>query len=267
MDRKSWRPCAACKRAHTTSLPTALPTAPPPTRIAMRAILCGTILCGALLAASVSQAVEVYAQLDGIEGGSVLAGREGWIEVFALDHEVVLALDPTSGLAIGKRTHKPLTLLKRIDKATPKLYENLILGRLVPSAQIDLVRADPSSGKSDTYFTYTLENVQVVSVKAIMPTSIDPAYANYGAMEEVRLVYRGIRWTDPINGVTAEDQIGMTTTMAPADPVAPAVADATSEVAPATVAAAPPQTPADPAPPTAAPLAKTDADAKAGEQG
>jgi type VI protein secretion system component Hcp len=39
------------------------------------------------------------------------------------DHaSIVSPRDPASGLSSGKRTHGPLKVLKRIDKATPLLY-------------------------------------------------------------------------------------------------------------------------------------------------
>ena len=52
-------------------------------------------------------------------------GREGSIAVIACHHSVVGPRDPQSGLPTGQRMHKPFTIVKVTDKATPVLYRVL----------------------------------------------------------------------------------------------------------------------------------------------
>ena len=75
-------------------------------------------------------ALSAYLSLTGthfgpIEGSVTAEGREGTIEVFAMSHKIVSPRDPTSGRPTGKRLHKPYTITKPIDRASPLLHSVL----------------------------------------------------------------------------------------------------------------------------------------------
>jgi len=75
-------------------------------------------------------ALNAYMRLTGdtqgeIKGSVTQAGREDSIMVIAYNHEVESARNASTGLATGKRQHKPLTVTKEIDKSTPLLMTAL----------------------------------------------------------------------------------------------------------------------------------------------
>ena len=75
-------------------------------------------------------ALNAYLSLTGqqqgqIKGSVTQKGREGKIMVIAAEHEVLSPRDPASGLALGKRQHKPFVITKEIDVSSPRLYSAL----------------------------------------------------------------------------------------------------------------------------------------------
>lgn len=60
-----------------------------------------------------------------IQGSVTQKGRQGSIAVIAYHHSIVSPRDPQSGLPTGQRMHKPFTVVKTTDKATPPLYTAL----------------------------------------------------------------------------------------------------------------------------------------------
>ena len=70
--------------------------------------------------------------------GQFQDGSSTSIDFSAFTEGVVSPRDPASGLPTGKRSHKPLTITKQIDAASPLLYnacvtnENLTAGRDQP---------------------------------------------------------------------------------------------------------------------------------------
>ena len=53
-----------------------------------------------------------------IKGSVDVQGREGSIEVVALDHDVYIPTDNNTGKLTGTRTHKPFTFTKEIELIT-----------------------------------------------------------------------------------------------------------------------------------------------------
>jgi type VI protein secretion system component Hcp len=60
-----------------------------------------------------------YIKFDGIEGESRDSEHKGWIDLQSVSMGV--SRDAASGMATGKRQHKPLTITKEIDKSSPML--------------------------------------------------------------------------------------------------------------------------------------------------
>ena len=54
------------------------------------------------------------------------------IEIYGFSHEVIAPRDAASGVATGKRQHKPLTITKEIDASSPLLFNLKKTGRVLP---------------------------------------------------------------------------------------------------------------------------------------
>jgi type VI secretion system secreted protein Hcp len=149
--------------------------------------------------------VEVEAVDQGkIEGSCEMAGREGTILAYAVNHGIHIPRDPQSGLASGKRIHGPFTITKETDKSTPLLYKALCKGEHLSQVLIKWYRISPT-GTEEHYFTHTLENAIIVSIKPYTPIVFLKENEPYRHMEEISFTYEKIMWTWEIDGVAAED--------------------------------------------------------------
>ena len=71
-----------------------------------------------------------------IKGSVTVQGREGSVEVVALDHGVNIPTDANTGKLTGARVHKPLTFTKETDSSTPYLYKAVTSGQTLKSIEI-----------------------------------------------------------------------------------------------------------------------------------
>jgi len=139
-----------------------------------------------------------------IEGSCEMSGREGTILLDAFDHTVRIPRDPQSGLSTGKRVHEAMKVVKVYDKSSPKLYQALCQGEHMKNVTVKWYRIDPS-GQEQHYFTHTLTDAIVVSMRPWMPNCLDPLTESFTHMEEVMFTYKKIRWTWEIDGIESED--------------------------------------------------------------
>jgi type VI secretion system secreted protein Hcp len=114
--------------------------------------------------------------------------------VLAVSHAIVSPRDSASGLPSGKRQHKPFTITKVIDKASPSLMEALIKGEPV---QVELTTHVRAGGRFEPFMTVRLENAFVAS--------INPQGADDRPTEEVAFYYNRIAFQYLMTGTTVED--------------------------------------------------------------
>jgi|GEM_PF-1524852 len=129
-----------------------------------------------------------------IPGGSEKPGRVGTSDVFAVDHELVQPIDPLTGAASSARQHRPLTVLKVIDRASPGLHRALATGQTFREVELDFYQLEPATRVETKYYTITLKNARIVGLKTMVPTTFLPENESYGHMEEVRFAYEMIQW-------------------------------------------------------------------------
>lgn len=139
-----------------------------------------------------------------IEGCCDMQGREGSILVYELQHGVHMPRDPHSGLPTGKRVHGPFTVVKMIDKSSPKLFQALCTGEHMKHVTLKYYRIN-KQGIEEHYFSTTLEDAIVVSYYPSIPTTLMSANDPYGHMESVSFAYKKIKLTWEANGIEAED--------------------------------------------------------------
>lgn len=128
-----------------------------------------------------------------IEGSCEQQGREGTIVILGYEHDVHIPIDPQSGLPTDKRVHGCLTVVKTVDKATPKLYQALCTGERMTNVTVKFYAIDPT-GQEEHCYTIELEEAIIVEVKA-----------SYPCLESVSFTYRRIVWTWEPDGIEAQD--------------------------------------------------------------
>lgn len=133
-------------------------------------IVIGSILLGALAPLAAFAASDMYIKISDIKGESKvvhcpagtcavsgLAAGSYQVQVcdekgvpvsssVALSHSVTSPRDSASGLATGKRMHKPMTITKELDKASPKLYGLIIADQ---GSQVVIQADDHNSSRSN----------------------------------------------------------------------------------------------------------------------
>ncbi len=139
-----------------------------------------------------------------IKGSVKQAGREDSIMVIGYSHEIDSPRDATSGLPTGKRQHKPLIVIKEIDKSTPLLMRALIQNENL--TDVELWFWEPSrSGKENLYYTIVLQNARIVNIQQEMLNNRYPENIRHKEREHISFVYQKIIWTYTDGGITSED--------------------------------------------------------------
>ena len=138
-----------------------------------------------------------------IAGNVTEKGREGTIALFAASYEIVTPYDPQSGHVSGKRQHKPVTIVKVIDQASPKLLQAMATNEVLTSVKIEFWRRTPEA--AGPYFVITLTNALIVDFALGSPDAPERVGFAREEFETVAMTYQKIEWTWAPSGGSAND--------------------------------------------------------------
>jgi len=122
-------------------------------------------------------------------GGGVSAIIESY------NHGVAIPQGGTSSRQRGRRVHEPFTVRKRVDAATPLLYQALANSETIPAVTI---RIPTTNGAAGPTMTITLTEARIISIQA-------GSTGGELAMEEVSFNFAKIKWTHSEAGTEFED--------------------------------------------------------------
>ena len=150
-----------------------------------------------------------YLTLEGqsqgkMEGDCTQKGREKTILVYAVDHTVEIPRDNLTGKASGQRIHRPLTITKHTDPASPLIYQACAAGEEFKKWQLDYYHID-EKGQEKLYYSITLEKAIAVAVRHTKRHVMDENNKPYHDEEEVSFTYSGITWENKEANKTASD--------------------------------------------------------------
>jgi type VI secretion system secreted protein Hcp len=134
-------------------------------------------------------AIDVYLQLEGIKGESTDEKHKDWIECQYLDWRISQPMSATSssnGHTAERCEHSSLAIRKLSDVSTPILLQTCSMGRTIPSAKIELFRAD-GQGARIKYFELELTNILVSDVAPEI-------YEGEMLSEHLGLKYSKVKW-------------------------------------------------------------------------
>lgn len=134
-------------------------------------------------------AIDIYLQIEGIKGESRDAGHLDWMECFAVDmgvHQPKSSSTSSGGHTVGRCHHDTIMIGRVSDLATPILLQTCSMGKTLPKARFEFMRAD-GRGKPIKYFEIVLENVLIVE---IAPDVSEGQLMN----EHLALAYSKIQW-------------------------------------------------------------------------
>jgi len=170
-------------------------------------IAVGTMLLALQSAANATELayLTVTGQKQGeIKGSLTTKGHEGAIEVLSVSHSIVSPRDAASGLATGKRMHKPLVITIPLDKSAPLLWNALTQNEALTKFELSFW-APGVNGMDKQEFTIKLTNASVVSIDFGMSPETDGVAKAGTPHETISFVYQKIEWTWVDGGITAMD--------------------------------------------------------------
>jgi type VI secretion system secreted protein Hcp len=161
-------------------------------------------------------ATPIFGWFDGVVQGKIegwgswpgeddIKDREGSSLIYQLEHEITIPRNPQTGLPAGQRVHHPVRVIKRIDKASPKLFQALCQAERFKTVTFKWYRTKAGSGKQEHYFTTELQDAILVGMKDWFPITVDQDKESYSHFEDLALTYRRIRWVWEIDGIEAID--------------------------------------------------------------
>ena len=154
-------------------------------------------------------ALNAYMRVTGetqgaIKGSVTQKGREDSMMIIGFSHEVVSPRDAASGLPTGKRQHKPITITKELDKATPLLWSVLVHNENITDWEVRFWQPS-KSGQEFQFYTVQLVNASIASIRTEMLNNKYPENMQHREREHIAFTYQKIIWTFEEGGITAED--------------------------------------------------------------
>lgn len=178
----------------------------PVTGLSNSLLLSAVLVFGSI--APATAALNAYAELTlngtALSGDTTMASiggvdvSTGHIECFGVHHEMFKAANHSA-----QTTHAPFKLIKRVDKASPLLYQALAQNQNV-AGTIKYFRTSPEDGSTQLYFTITFSQARVNAIRHWSPNNLDAATSQYPQMEEVSISYNTITFTETLANVEAE---------------------------------------------------------------
>lgn len=135
-------------------------------------------------------AIDVYLQIDGIEGESQDSKHQGWIECSSVHWGILQPKSATASTGGGHTAEraelKEVSFTKVADLASPILMQTCAMGKTLARAKFEFMRAD-GQGEPVKYFEIELENVLIGGIApGIEPGTI--------LDEHVSLKFSKIKW-------------------------------------------------------------------------
>ncbi len=156
-------------------------------------------------------ALNAYLQLKGqhqgnITGGVIQKGREGSIMVIAAGHDVADLLSTGAGTPVGKLVHKPFSITKEVDRASPLLYTALTSAEIITQWRLDFYMTN-AAGVEKNYYRVELVNARITDIKFTMANNQMAGPDKLNPYEEMAFVYQKITWSilDPTTLISTAD--------------------------------------------------------------
>lgn len=138
--------------------------------------------------------MRVFMKIDGMPGSSLESNRADWCDIRGFNHELKYPYDMAQGRGTGSPTHGACTILKEIDKASPKLYEALAKNLKVNKVELEFERDKPGDGSTEMYFKIVLHECRVIYARPHIPPFKDRDPDMPLHLDEIGFGYRKIDW-------------------------------------------------------------------------
>ena len=105
--------------------------------------------------------VDYFLKIEGVDGESKDANHKNWINIESISHAMETSMSSATGAARRRGDVKisDISVVKELDKSSPKIMEAICTGKMIPSMQIHAKK------NGQVYLAYELKNVMVTSYK------------------------------------------------------------------------------------------------------
>ena len=129
-----------------------------------------------------------YLKFDGVDGEALDAEHKGWSDLLSFEQTMSKPGASTgSSRSRGSVIFEDITLIKELDKSSPKIAESIAMGKVYPSVEFELV-AD-YGGSRAVYLKYELTNVMVTSYSISGSANEVPTEQFSLNFEEIKVTY------------------------------------------------------------------------------
>lgn len=146
-----------------------------------------------------------------IESSNKQKGREKWLPVNAVSHEIVSPRDPASGLPTGKRQHKPLEIVSDIDRVLPMLHQALTQNDTFKTMEFQfwvnrkMDAIGSAAGAEVMAYKIVLTNATLSALQTTQLNVTNPDLMKYETHFRASFTYQKIEWTWVDGGIMAND--------------------------------------------------------------
>ena len=119
--------------------------------------------------------------------------RDGLSHVLCFSHGVELPSADDSRVLGGQPMHRPVEVVKPLDRVSPQLYQALC-DREVLTTVIIFWSQYNSAGTLELVYEIELKNARVVSLRPVMPDLLEKGQEDHPYCERVSLLYESINW-------------------------------------------------------------------------
>lgn len=145
------------------------------------------------MAMNVHMTVEGTTQGVLTEGCCAVEGRENTSIVMKLDQTVEIPWNVQDGRAQGLRIHRPLKIMKAIDRSSPLLATAITTNELL-KVSLQFYRYSPDGdGKEEQFYTIELEKANLITYRGELPFTLDPNASSFPALETLEFAFEKIK--------------------------------------------------------------------------
>jgi type VI secretion system secreted protein Hcp len=139
-------------------------------------------------------AYEAYVSIKGTKQGQIKGeGTQGkrkdkWVPILSFHYSVQSPRDVATGLASGKREHKPIVITKEWGAASPQILQALTTNEVLSSVEIEFTKTD--RGHETVYQTIKLTNASIVAFGPHVGSTPPGSHLHGEKYESLTLEYR-----------------------------------------------------------------------------
>ncbi len=154
---------------------------------------------------------EFYVTVEGTKQGKFkpeAAGRlqADKLEGIAFHYSIQSPRDAATGMAGGKRIHRPITFVKQWGAASPQFFQALCANEILKSVLFEFVKLDPR-GQETVFHTIKLTNASVSEIEQYIEGDVvGPDAPDAPALEKISMTFQRIELENKDGKTLAVDE-------------------------------------------------------------